>query len=104
AAASIQVYRGTVELPYFLSNSLTDDEWKTTPWRSAMPSVLTILSVLSSGSDADKTAVATQLAGLGITEPTTQLYQAEYQQLLIGEKLTLADGEQLDSARIMTKY
>ncbi|MCY9864744.1 fumarate hydrolyase [Vibrio coralliirubri] len=104
AVASIQVYRGTVELPYFLSDSLTDDEWKTTPWRSAMPSVLTILNVLSSGSDADKAAIATQLAGLGITEPSTQLYQAEYQQLLIGEKLTLASGEQLDSSRVMTKY
>ncbi|MCY9824759.1 VolA/Pla-1 family phospholipase [Vibrio chagasii] len=104
ADASIQVYRGTVELPYFLSDSLTDDEWKKTPWRSAMPSVLTILNVLSSGSDADKTAVATQLAGIGITEPETQLYQAEYQQLLIGEKLTLASGEQLDSSRVMTKY
>ncbi|MEZ9997596.1 VolA/Pla-1 family phospholipase [Vibrio lentus] len=104
AAASIQVYRGTVELPYFLSDSLTDDEWKKTPWRSAMPSVLTILNVLSSGSDADKTAIATQLAGIGITEPATQLYQAEYQQLLIGEKLTLASGEQLDSSRVMTKY
>ncbi|MEZ9244008.1 VolA/Pla-1 family phospholipase [Vibrio lentus] len=104
AAASIQVYRGTVELPYFLSDSLTDDEWKKTPWRSAMPSVLTILNVLSSGSDADKTDIATQLAGIGITEPATQLYQAEYQQLLIGEKLTLASGEQLDSSRVMTKY
>ncbi|CAH6925065.1 Pla-1/cef family extracellular lipase [Vibrio chagasii] len=104
AAASIQVYRGTVELPYFLSDSLTDDEWKKTPWRSAMPSVLTILNVLSSGSDANKTAIATQLAGIGITEPATQLYQAEYQQLLIGEKLTLASGEQLDSSRVMTKY
>ncbi|CDT37416.1 VolA/Pla-1 family phospholipase [Vibrio coralliirubri] len=104
APTSIQVYKGTVELPYFLSDSLTDDEWKTTPWRSAMPSVLTILNVLSLGSDADKTAIATQLAGLGITEPATQLYQAEYQQLLIGEKLTLASGEQLDSARVMTKY
>ncbi|WGS63711.1 VolA/Pla-1 family phospholipase [Vibrio lentus] len=104
AAASIQVYRGTVELPYFLSDSLTDNEWKTTPWRSAMPSVLTILNVLSSGSDSDKTAIATQLAGLGITEPSTQLYQAEYQQLLIGEKLTLASGESLDSSRVMTKY
>ncbi|CAK1758291.1 VolA/Pla-1 family phospholipase [Vibrio crassostreae] len=104
AAASIQVYRGTVELPYFLSDSLTNNAWKTTPWRSAMPSVLTILNVLSSGSDSDKTAIATQLAGLGITEPATQLYQAEYQQLLIGEKLTLASGEQLDSARVMTKY
>ena len=102
--ASIQVYRGTVDLPYFLSDSLTDDEWKKTPWRSAMPSVLTILNVLSSGSDADKTAIATQLAGIGITEPATQLYQAEYQQLLIGEKLTLASGEQLDSSRVMTKY
>ncbi|MEZ9520773.1 VolA/Pla-1 family phospholipase [Vibrio splendidus] len=104
AIASIQVYRGTIELPYFLSDSLTDDEWKTTPWRSAMPSVLTILNILSSGSNEDKTAIATQLASLGITEPATQLYLAEYQQLLIGEKLTLADGEQLDSARIMTKY
>ncbi|MFA0349717.1 fumarate hydrolyase, partial [Vibrio sp. 10N.222.55.C6] len=66
--------------------------------------VLTILNVLSSGSDSDKTAIATQLAGLGITEPAAQLYQAEYQQLLIGEKLTLASGEQLDSARVMTKY
>ncbi|MFS1420458.1 VolA/Pla-1 family phospholipase [Vibrio splendidus] len=104
AIASIQVYRGTIELPYFLSDSLTDDEWKTMPWRSAMPSVLTILNILSSGSNQDKTAIATQLASLGITEPATQLYLAEYQQLLIGEKLTLADGEQLDSARIMTKY
>ncbi|MEZ9576662.1 MULTISPECIES: VolA/Pla-1 family phospholipase [unclassified Vibrio] len=104
AAASIQVYRGTVELPYFLSDSLTNNAWKTTPWRSAMPSVLTILNVLSSGSDSDKTAIATQLAGIGITEPATQLYQAEYQQLLIGEKLTLASGEQLDSSRVMTKY
>ncbi|MDP2488947.1 fumarate hydrolyase [Vibrio splendidus] len=104
AIASIQVYRGTIELPYFLSDLLTDDEWKTMPWRSAMPSVLTILNILSSGSNEDKTAIATQLASLGITEPATQLYLAEYQQLLIGEKLTLADGEQLDSARIMTKY
>ncbi|MDH5916596.1 VolA/Pla-1 family phospholipase [Vibrio splendidus] len=104
AIASIQVYRGTIELPYFLSDSLTDDEWKTMPWRSAMPSVLTILNILSSGSNEDKTAIATQLASLGITEPATQLYLAEYQQLLIGEKLTLSDGEQLDSARIMTKY
>lgn len=104
AIASIQVYRGTIELPYFLSDSLTDNEWKTMPWRSAMPSVLTILNVLSSGSKEDKTAIATQLASLGITVPATQLYLAEYQQLLIGEKLTLADGEQLDSARIMTKY
>ncbi|MFA0350539.1 fumarate hydrolyase, partial [Vibrio sp. 10N.222.55.C6] len=39
AAASIQVYRGTVKLPYFLSDSLTNNAWKTTPWRSAMPSV-----------------------------------------------------------------
>ncbi|NOI99748.1 fumarate hydrolyase [Vibrio kanaloae] len=104
AIASIRVYRGTIELPYFLSDSLTDDEWKTMPWRSAMPSVLTILNVLSSGSNEDRTAIATQLASLGITEPATQLYLAEYQQLLIGEKLTLSDGEQLDSARIMTKY
>ncbi|MEZ9058893.1 VolA/Pla-1 family phospholipase [Vibrio pelagius] len=104
ANASIQVYRGTVELPYFLSDSLTDDDWKKSPWRSAMPSVLTILNTLSSGSDADKVAIATQLGVLGITDPATQLYDSNYQKLLIGEKLELASGQQLDSARIMTKY
>lgn len=104
AAASIQVYRGTIELPYFLSDSLTNDEWKKTPWRSAMPSVLTILNTLSSGSDADKVAIATQLGTLGITDPATQLYDPNYQKLLIGEKLDLANGQQLDSTRIMTKY
>ena len=104
ANASIQVYRGTVELPYFLSDSLTDDAWKKSPWRSAMPSVLTILSTLSSGSDADKVAIATQLAALGITDPATQLYDPNYQKLLIGEKLELANGQQLDSDRVMTKY
>lgn len=69
-----------------------------------MPSVLTILSTLSSGSDADKVAIATQLAALGITDPATQLYDPNYQKLLIGEKLELANGQQLDSDRIMTKY
>jgi len=104
ANASIQVYRGTVELPYFLSDSLTDDAWKKSPWRSAMPSILTILNTLSSGSDADKVAITTKLAELKITDPATQLYDPNYQKLLIGEKLELANGQQLDSTRIMTKY
>jgi len=104
ALASIQVVKGTVKLPYFLSAKTDNEEWKTTPWRSAMPSVFKILSVLSSGSDADKVAIGQQLGLLGLTDLPADLYLQEKQKTLIGQKLTLADGSQLDPERIMTKY
>lgn len=52
--SEITVYRAKVKLPYFLSNDTANSGWKTQPWRSSMPSVLKILKVLTSGSDADK--------------------------------------------------
>ncbi|KHD26282.1 fumarate hydrolyase [Vibrio caribbeanicus] len=104
AIASIQVVKGTVKLPYFLSDSLSGNAWQKTPWRSAMPSVFKILSVLGSGSDADKNAIAQQLAILGITNPAVDLQDPAKLKALVGQKLTLADGSQLDPERIMTKY
>ncbi|MFA0131107.1 VolA/Pla-1 family phospholipase [Vibrio splendidus] len=100
----ITVYRAKVKLPYFLSNDTANSGWKTQPWRSSMPSVLKILKVLTSGSDADKGEIARQLFVLGITEPATQLLDPNYQKNLVGTELTLADGSQLDPERILTKY
>lgn len=104
AIASIQVVKGTIKLPYFLSDVTAGDEWKKTPWRSAMPSVAKILSTLSSGSDADKAAIGQQLALLGFTNPAVDLRDPSKLKALVGQKLTLADGSQLDPQRIMTKY
>ncbi|EGA69085.1 extracellular lipase [Vibrio sinaloensis DSM 21326] len=104
AIASIQVVKGTIKLPYFLSDSLEGDAWKKTPWRSAMPSVFKILSVLSSGTEDDKAAVGQQLAVLGLTNLPADLYLQDKLKALIGQTLTLADGTRLDSDRIMTKY
>jgi len=104
AIASIQVVKGAVKLPYFLSDSLSGNAWQKTPWRSAMPSVAKILSTLSSGSDADKAAIGQQLALLGFTDPAVDLRDPSKVAALVGQKLTLADGSQLDPERIMTKY
>ncbi len=75
---SIQVFRGTVKLPYFLSDQVDGKEWKTLPWRSGMPSVFKILKTLSSGSDADKAAISQQLVDLGFTDLPAQLYSAPH--------------------------
>ncbi|HDM8237462.1 VolA/Pla-1 family phospholipase [Vibrio campbellii] len=101
---SIEVYRGTVKLPYFLSDQVDGDAWKMQPWRSGMPSIFKILNTLSSGSDADKAAISEQLIALGFTSLPDQLLIPQYQALLVGSELTLANGNQLDAERILTKY
>lgn len=102
--SSVTVYRGTVKLPYFLSNNTDEDGWKTQPWRSSMPNILKILNLLSSGEDDDIQAVGQQLAVLGITNPAAQLLDPNFQKLLIGSELRLSDGKLLDEERIVTKY
>ncbi|WCP83946.1 fumarate hydrolyase [Vibrio harveyi] len=101
---SIEVYRGTVKLPYFLSDQVDGDAWKMQPWRSGMPSIFKILNTLSSGSDADKAAISEQLIALGFTSLPDQLLIPQYQTLLVGSELTLANGNQLDAERILTQY
>ncbi|EPA8653184.1 VolA/Pla-1 family phospholipase [Photobacterium damselae] len=106
----ITVYKGTITLPYFLttevkapnapSNQLAP--WQTTPWQSAIPSLAKIKYVMTHGSNDDKTAVQQSLPGINISD----LLQGKPEELikLMGAKVTLANGEQLDPKRLMTRY
>ncbi|NAW85130.1 VolA/Pla-1 family phospholipase [Photobacterium halotolerans] len=102
------IYTGTIKLPYFLEKDPT--KFSNTPWQSGMPSLAKISYVLNNGSDADKAAIAQQLAALQITtedlaavktDPETQV---RVLQALTGSTLTLADGSQLDEERLITRY
>lgn len=102
------VYTGTIKLPYFLEKDPT--KFSNTPWQSAMPSLAKISNILSEGSDADKATIAQQLAALEIstddlkavkTDPATQVRVLK---ALTGATLTKADGSQLDTERLITRY
>ncbi|MCM0147482.1 lipase [Photobacterium galatheae] len=102
------VYTGTIKLPYFLEKDPT--KFSSTPWQSAMPSLAKISNILSAGSDADKATIVQQLAALGITtddlkavktDPATQVRVLK---ALTGSTLTKADGSQLDTERLITRY
>ncbi|MEC6908378.1 VolA/Pla-1 family phospholipase [Photobacterium piscicola] len=102
-----EIYTGTVALPYFLNNSAAN--FASTPWQSGMPSIAIISSVLASGSEADKATMIAQLATLNIT-PADIAAAADPQvqnKLLValaGTTLTLANGEQLDPQRLITRF
>ncbi|UTV26870.1 VolA/Pla-1 family phospholipase [Photobacterium atrarenae] len=99
---TVTVYKGTVNLPYFLDEDTANEGWKKTPWESATPSIAKISNVMRNGSDADKAALAQSLPGVDIakllTGDTTEMFD------LIGLEGKLADGSQLDSERLITKY
>ncbi|OAN13633.1 hypothetical protein A3K86_13720 [Photobacterium jeanii] len=106
----ITVYQGKVNLPYFLETEVKDKKWQTTPWQSAMPSLAILKSTLTSGSDAEKTAVKAKMADLKITEDDLKkaaegdlTTQVTLMSKLMGEKIEV-DGKQLDSAREITRY
>ncbi|WP_325893386.1 VolA/Pla-1 family phospholipase [Grimontia sp. NTOU-MAR1] len=98
----------SVKLPYYLSSD--PSAFATTPWQSGMPSLAVISSTLSSGADEDKAAILGQLASIGISESDLSLVatdsekQAEVVEKLVGKTLTTADGSQLDSERLVTRY
>lgn len=103
-----EIYTGTVALPYFLNNTAAG--FTITPWQSGMPSLAIIRSVLTTGNDADKAAIIDQLAVLNIT-PTdiaAASNDADIQHRLLttlaGATLTLANGEQLDPQRLITRF
>lgn len=98
----LQVFTGTINLPYFLSDETDNQEWMKTPWQSAVPSLAKIKHIMTEGSDADKAAVMTSLQGIDITK----LLQGDTVEFikLIGAKVTLADGSRLDSERLVTQY
>ncbi|MGR5061663.1 VolA/Pla-1 family phospholipase [Photobacterium sp. DNB22_13_2] len=99
---AIRIYTGTVSLPNFLNSNTEDEAWKKTPWQSAVPSLAKISNVMTNGSDADKAAVQASLDGIDIAKllagDSTEFIK------LIGLKVTLADGSQLDEERLVTQY
>ncbi|MGF1737625.1 VolA/Pla-1 family phospholipase [Photobacterium satsumensis] len=98
----IKIYTGTVSLPNFLNSNTEDEAWKKTPWQSAVPSLAKISNVMTNGSDADKAAVQASLDGIDIAKLLAG-DSAEFIKL-IGLKVTLADGSQLDEERLVTQY
>ncbi|MDX2322017.1 MAG: hypothetical protein QNK26_15635 [Moritella sp.] len=94
-------HTGTIKLPSFLERELNDDKWKTTPWKSAMPSLAIISDVLDSGSDAEKLELRSQLAAAGINPEN--FADTEEQFKLIGQSFTI-NGKPLDSDRLITKH
>ncbi|MDV5170498.1 VolA/Pla-1 family phospholipase [Photobacterium rosenbergii] len=100
--SAIKIYTGTVSLPNFLNSNTEGEAWKKTPWKSAVPSLAKISNVMANGSDADKAAVQASLDGIDIAKLLTG-DSAEFIKL-IGLKVTLADGSQLDEERLVTQY
>lgn len=103
AAVDVNVTQGVVRLPHYLEKGA---DWNMQPMVSAMPSLAKLSAALadpaeqanmvqqlSTGVFADDPVDVTKLA----TDPTEQLK-------LVGSKLFLSDGTQLDSDRIITRY
>ncbi|WP_305841930.1 VolA/Pla-1 family phospholipase [Photobacterium leiognathi] len=107
-ASKISIYQGTLSLPYYLD--IRANKFMNTPWQSGMPSLAKIKYVLTHGSDADKSAVLGQLSDFGVTPEdmaevaTNPQTQVEVLTKLMGKKITLANGKQLDPERIITRY
>lgn len=103
SGASVNVTQGQVRLPHYLEKGAN---WNMQPMVSAMPSLAKLNAVLtdpaeqanmvqqlSSGVFASSPVDVSKLA----TDPTEQLK-------LVGSKLYLNDGTQLDSERVITRY
>ena len=99
---TVKVYKGAVNLPYFLSDNTNNETWKKTPWESATPSLAKISYVMTKGSAEDQAALAQSLSGVDITKLLTG--DAGELIKLIGLDGKLADGSQLDSERLITQY
>ncbi|OLQ75243.1 lipase [Photobacterium proteolyticum] len=105
-----EVYTGKVYLPYFLETAA--DKFSTTPWQSGMPSLAAIKYILGdeTASSTDKAIVMQKLTDWGITQDdlekvsTDPAVQLKVLPLLTGKTITLSDGSQLDSERLITRY
>ncbi|EIU7746498.1 lipase [Vibrio vulnificus] len=103
SGAQVNVTSGTARLPYYLE---TGADWNSQPFVSAMPSLAKLNAALKIPAEAaniqqqlstgDFANDPVDLANLA-TSPTEQLK-------LVGSTITLLDGSQLDSERIITRY
>ncbi len=103
-----KIYHGQVNMPYFLD--IRKEHYQTTPWQSGMPSVAKIRHVLLQGSAADKKTVTEQIIRLGLApeeliQPmTSEPLASHIITALTGTDLKLANGDALDSEKIITRY
>ncbi|WP_064605242.1 VolA/Pla-1 family phospholipase [Photobacterium sp. J15] len=111
-----EIYTGTIYLPYFLETA--PNKFNNTPWQSGMPSLAKISAVLTDKehntySAADQVSIIGQLSTLPIPIVPEDLEKAaagepEAQKkvltALTGATLTLANGDQLDTERLITRY
>ena len=106
--SKVTIYQGTVSLPYYLD--IRANKFMNTPWQSGMPSLAKIKYVLSNGSDADKATILAQLADAKVTladmaqVATNPQVQIKVLTRLMGKTLYLANGNQLDPKRLITRY
>ena len=106
--SNVTIYKGTVSLPYYLD--IRANKFMNTPWQSGMPSLAKIKYVLSNGSDADKATILAQLADAKVTladmaqVATNPQVQIKVLTRLMGKTLYLANGNQLDPKRLITRY
>ncbi|MGR5078388.1 VolA/Pla-1 family phospholipase [Photobacterium swingsii] len=98
----INVFKGAIELPHFLTTETANKAWQQTPWQSATPSLAKISHVMTKGSAEDKAALTQSLSGVNIPKLLTG-DQTEFINL-IGLKGKLANGDQLDDERLITQY
>ncbi|MEC6831460.1 VolA/Pla-1 family phospholipase [Photobacterium toruni] len=106
--SNVTIYQGTLSLPYYLD--IRANKFMNTPWQSGMPSLAKIKYVLSNGSDADKATIVAQLADAKVTltdmaqVATHPQVQIKVLTRLMGKTLYLANGNQLDPKRLITRY
>ncbi|MCD9514462.1 VolA/Pla-1 family phospholipase [Photobacterium carnosum] len=106
--SKVTIYQGKLSIPYYLD--IRANKFMNTPWQSGMPSLAKIKYVLSNGSNADKATILAQLANAKVTladmaqVATNPQVQIKVLQNLMGTKLTLANGNQLDPERLITRY
>ncbi|CAA0121469.1 Lysophospholipase VolA [BD1-7 clade bacterium] len=106
----IQFSTGTISIPVFLNQEVENSAWMKTPWAAGMPSIAVLLNALNTGSTADQQTLSRQLIELDTSAEevkaaqTDPAAQARVVRALVGAKLTLADGSQLDPDRVINKF
>ncbi|MFD2177301.1 hypothetical protein [Veronia pacifica] len=111
----VTVWRGKVNLPYFLETGTSDKAWQKTPWQSATPSLAKVVNAIKEGSKDRNTIIsqilskaeekniplqASDLANI-ISDETVQ---KRVLTALFGEVLLKADMSRLDNERLISQY
>ncbi|RXJ73609.1 hypothetical protein CS022_08960 [Veronia nyctiphanis] len=110
AKLPINITKGTVSLPYFLSKDT--DKFKSSVFKSASPSLAKLGNVLKNGSLLDKQLIIAAIMKADETITLDDINQLQenkgvQQKLitaLVGKSITLSNGKQLDSEREISRY